>query len=164
MSKTAQSLTGIALQKFKKNFWGVFSFGFIVLLVLLSIFAYVLAPDNSQNANWGDLTIRSKKPGFEVKMLSVPLKEKPLSGFGDYVLQTMQDNMERGIYVINRKGKNFNDAAEQMTNYMFQFIQQSRRERITLRNKVESSSELFDWKVLRSYYDRAHDMALKRLE
>ncbi|MBC7390672.1 MAG: glycosyltransferase [Opitutaceae bacterium] len=93
----------------------------------------------------------------------VPAITSDLSGFGDYVLQTMQDNMERGIYVINRKGRNFNDAAEQMTNYMFQFIQQSRRERITLRNKVESSSELFDWKVLRSYYDRAHDLALKRL-
>ena len=94
----------------------------------------------------------------------VPAITSDLSGFGDYVLQTMQDNMERGIYVINRKGRNFNDAAEQMTNHMFQFIQQSRRERITLRNKVESSSELFDWKVLRSYYDRAHDLALKRLD
>lgn len=91
MSKTAQSLTGIALQKFKKNFWGVFSFGFIVLLVLLSVFAYVLAPDNSQNANWGDLTIRSKKPGFEVKMLSIPLKEKPASGFDDYFFGKEQD-------------------------------------------------------------------------
>lgn len=93
----------------------------------------------------------------------VPAITSDLSGFGDYVLQTMQDNMERGIYVINRRGKSFNDAAEQLTNYMFQFIQQNRRERITLRNKVESSSELFDWKVLRSYYDRAHDLALKRL-
>jgi len=93
----------------------------------------------------------------------VPAITSDLSGFGDYVLQTMQDNMERGIYVINRRGRSFNDAAEQLTNYMFQFIQQNRRERITLRNKVESSSELFDWKVLRSYYDRAHDLALKRL-
>jgi len=91
MSKTAQSLSGIALQKFKKNFWGVFSFGFIVLLLLLSVFAYVLAPDNSENANWGDLTIRSKKPGFEVKMLSIPLKEKPESGFSDYFFGKEQD-------------------------------------------------------------------------
>lgn len=91
MSKTAQSLSGIALQKFKKNFWGVFSFAFILLLLLLSVFAYVLAPDNSQNANWGDLTIRSKKPGFEVKMLSIPLKEKPASGFGDYFFGKEQD-------------------------------------------------------------------------
>lgn len=91
MSKNAQSLTGIALQKFKRNFWGVFSFGFIVLLLLLSIFAYVLAPDNSKNANWGDLTIRSKKPGFEVAMLSIPLKDTPESSFSDYFFGKEQE-------------------------------------------------------------------------
>lgn len=93
----------------------------------------------------------------------VPAITSDLSGFGDYILQTMQDNIERGIYVINRRGRNFHDSAEQLTNYMYQYVQQNRRERITQRNKVESSSELFDWKVLRSYYDRAHDLALKRL-
>jgi glycogen synthase len=94
----------------------------------------------------------------------VPAITSDLSGFGDYVLQTIPDNMERGIYVINRRGRSFHDAAEQMANYMFQYIQQNRRERITLRNKVESSSEMFDWKVLRSYYDRAHDLAQKRMD
>jgi len=93
----------------------------------------------------------------------VPAITSNLSGFGDYILQTMPDNAERGIYVVNRKEKNFHDAAEQMTEYMFNYVQQSRRGRITQRNKVESSSELFDWKVLRSYYDRVHDLALKRL-
>lgn len=83
MDKSTQSLTRIALQKFKRNFWGVFSFGFIVVLMLLSIFAYILAPDNSENANWGDLTIRSQKPGFEVKILSIPLKDKPQKSISD---------------------------------------------------------------------------------
>ncbi len=70
--KTATSLTGIALQKFKGNFWGVFSFGFLVLCVLLAIFAYALAPDNSENANQMHLSIHSKNPGFSVKMLTIP--------------------------------------------------------------------------------------------
>jgi glycogen(starch) synthase len=30
------------------------------------------------------------------------------------------------------------------------------------RNRVESISEVFDWKNLRSYYDTAHDLAIKR--
>jgi peptide/nickel transport system permease protein len=76
MDKTNHSLTGLALQKFKKNFWGVLSLVFIVLLVLVAIFAYVLAPDNTQNANWGDLAIHSKSPGFTVKMLAIPSKEE----------------------------------------------------------------------------------------
>lgn len=72
MSGRTNSLSQLALQKFKKNFWGVFSFWFIVLIGLISIFAYAIAPDNSQNANQMHLSIHSKKPGFKVKMLSMP--------------------------------------------------------------------------------------------
>lgn len=76
MDKTNLSLTGLALQKFKKNFWGVLSLVFIVLLLLIAIFAYVLAPDKTENANWGDLSIHSKSPGFTVKMLTIPSQEE----------------------------------------------------------------------------------------
>jgi peptide/nickel transport system permease protein len=48
---------------------------FIVILVLVSIFAYVLAPDNSENANQMHLFIQ-KPPGFNVNMLSIPLEER----------------------------------------------------------------------------------------
>ncbi len=70
--KKATSLTTIALQKFKKNFWGVFSFGFLVICVLVAVFAYALAPDNSQNANQMHLSIHSKAPGFKVQLLTIP--------------------------------------------------------------------------------------------
>lgn len=76
MDKTNHSLTGLALQKFKKNFWGVLSLVFIVILLFIAIFAYVLAPDKTVNANWGDLAIHSKSPGFRVKMLTIPSKEE----------------------------------------------------------------------------------------
>ena len=72
MSSTTNSLSALALQKFKNNFWGVFSFGFIVLIGLISIFAYAIAPDNSQYANQMHLSIHSKKPGFKVQMLTIP--------------------------------------------------------------------------------------------
>ncbi len=72
MKKTTTSLTGLTLQKFKKNYWGVFSFAFLVLCILVAIFAYVLAPDNSQNANQMHLSIHSKSPGFQVEMLTIP--------------------------------------------------------------------------------------------
>jgi peptide/nickel transport system permease protein len=86
MNNTTQSLTVIALQKFKKNFWGVFSFAFIVILVLVSIFAYVLAPDNSENANQMHLSIHSKPPGFNVNMLSIPLEERQEKTLSNYFL------------------------------------------------------------------------------
>src|SRR5690606_38398706 len=53
-------------------FWGVFSLGFLALCVLVAIFAYALAPDNSENANQMHLSIHSKNPGFSVKMLTIP--------------------------------------------------------------------------------------------
>ena len=86
MNNTTQSLTVIALHKFKKNFWGVFSFTFIVILLFVSTFAYVLAPDNSENANQMHLSIHSKPPGFNVNMLSVPLQEKQSSTVKNYFL------------------------------------------------------------------------------
>lgn len=86
MSQQAQSLTGIALQKFKKNFWGVFSFGFIVLVLFVAIFAYVLAPDSSMNANQMHLSIYSKSPGFEVKVLVIPQEESVNKSFKDYFI------------------------------------------------------------------------------
>ncbi len=70
----SNSLTQLALKKFKSNYSGLVSFGFIVLIGFLAIFAYVFAPDDSQNANQMHLEIHSKKPGFEVLMLSIPQK------------------------------------------------------------------------------------------
>lgn len=72
MSKSSRSLKQLALQKFKKNFWGVFSFYFIVIVGLVSIFAYLIAPDDSRFANQMHLSIHSKKPGFKVTMLTIP--------------------------------------------------------------------------------------------
>ncbi|WP_299520044.1 ABC transporter permease [Winogradskyella sp.] len=66
------SLTSLALQKFKKNFWGVFSLGIIICIGLISIFAYLFAPDASKNANQMHLSIHSKSPGFEVQILTIP--------------------------------------------------------------------------------------------
>ena len=66
------SLTSLALQKFKRNFWGVFSIVLIGLIGLISVFAYVFAPDTSINANQMHLSIHSKTPGFQVQMLTIP--------------------------------------------------------------------------------------------
>ncbi|WP_010179722.1 ABC transporter permease [Aquimarina agarilytica] len=72
MNQSTTSLSGLALQKFKRNFWSVLSLGLIVICGLIALFAYVLAPDNSQNANQMHLSIHSKPPGFKVGILSVP--------------------------------------------------------------------------------------------
>jgi glycogen(starch) synthase len=92
----------------------------------------------------------------------VPAITSDLSGFGDYVLQTIPDPEQKGIFVVHRQEKTFDESAEELTNMLWDFVQHSRRERIMQRNAVESSAELFDWKNLRVYYDRAYNLALAR--
>ena len=72
MTKTSNSLSSLALQKFKQNFWGVLSLGYIICCGLIALFAYAFAPDNSQNANQMHLSIHSKPPDFKVDVLTVP--------------------------------------------------------------------------------------------
>ena len=92
----------------------------------------------------------------------VPAITSDLSGFGDYVVNTIPDHDARGIYVINRRTQNFHEAAEELANEMLAFVKLTRKERIKQRNIVENSSELFDWKVLGEYYNKAHELALER--
>ena len=54
----------------------MFSLIFVILCGFVAIFAYLIAPDNSSNANQMNLEIHSKKPGFEVLMLSIPSNNK----------------------------------------------------------------------------------------
>ena len=93
MNKNSSSLTGIALHKFKKNLWGVFSFGIIVLFTFFAIFAYVLAPDNSTNANQMHLSIHSKPPGFKVLMLEIP-SDVATKETGDYLFGFKENHSE----------------------------------------------------------------------
>jgi len=81
MGNQSNSLISIALQKFKKNFWGVFSLGIITCIGLISVFAYVFAPDASKNANQMHLSIHSKSPGFKVQMLTIPSGAQSQQGF-----------------------------------------------------------------------------------
>jgi peptide/nickel transport system permease protein len=66
------SLTHLALQKFKKNIWGVLSFWYVVACLLVGVFAYILSPDDSENANNMALSIHSKSPGFTTKVIELP--------------------------------------------------------------------------------------------
>jgi glycogen synthase len=92
----------------------------------------------------------------------VPTVTSDLSGFGDYMMQIMKDYDEWGVHVLKRDKQSFEEASEELANILLKYVTISRRDRIILRNRVESISEIFDWGNLRSYYDTAHDLAMKR--
>ncbi|KAA3437866.1 glycosyltransferase [Rufibacter hautae] len=90
----------------------------------------------------------------------IPAVTSDLSGFGDYVKKNVKKHTDKGIYVVDRHERSFDDSAEQLTRDLFDFVEMSRRERITQRNKVEGLSEMFDWKKLLVHYERAYQLAL----
>ena len=71
-----QSPKALAWKRFRSNKLGMVSCGFVLLWALLALFAYLIIPDKTPNANRQILEISTKKPGFEVDMLMVP-KETP---------------------------------------------------------------------------------------
>ena len=93
----------------------------------------------------------------------VPAVTSDLSGFGSYLAHLMPDHAEKGLFVVNRRERSYDDAANQLTEIMFRYCQLSRRERITMRNTVESYSEHFDWHNLGRRYNDAHGLALDRV-
>lgn len=86
----------------------------------------------------------------------VPTITSDLAGFGDFVKQNISEKNHSGTYIIDRKGKSFDESANQLYMQMYRFLQLSRRERITHRNRVEASSVQFDWKYLIKYYEEAY--------
>jgi glycogen(starch) synthase len=94
--------------------------------------------------------------------LGVPAVTSDLSGFGSYLHQLVPDHASKGMYVVPRRHNDFHRAAEELTDRLFRFTSLSRRERVILRNSVESFSEHFDWHNLGQHYNEAHDLALAR--
>jgi glycogen(starch) synthase len=92
--------------------------------------------------------------------LGVPAVCSDLSGFGSYLNHLTPEQPDKGIYVVHRREQDFNAAADELTDRMFNVAQMGRRERIELRNYVEAFSEHFDWHNLGKRYHEAHRMAL----
>ena len=74
--KQNQSPKALAWKRFRSNKLGMVSCGFVILWALLALFAYLIIPDKTPNANRQILEISTKKPGFEVDMLMIS-KETP---------------------------------------------------------------------------------------
>ena len=99
---------------------------------------------------------------LEAMALGVPAVTSDLAGFGTYVLREMADLNLRGMRVIHRRNNPYETAAQELTNGCLDFLRLGRRERIAMRNEVESASGQFDWSKLGRYYAEAHALALTR--
>jgi len=73
-----QSPKALAWKRFRSNKLGMVSCGFVILWALVALFAYLIIPDKTPNANRQILEISTKKPGFEVDMLMIPKETPPV--------------------------------------------------------------------------------------
>jgi glycogen(starch) synthase len=92
----------------------------------------------------------------------LPSVTSNLAGFGDYVDRNIQGHEKQGMFIIDRKSKDFHQTAEELADILFKFVQMTRRERIALRYQSEEASLHFDWSNLGKYYDEAYRIAAKR--
>ena len=77
-AKNTQSPKALAWKRFRSNKLGMVALFFVLVWALLALFAYLVIPDKTPNANRQLLEISTKKPGFEVDMLMIP-KDTPLA-------------------------------------------------------------------------------------
>ncbi len=95
--------------------------------------------------------------------LGVPAITSDVSGFGSYIQQLLPDHENQGLYVLQRKNKEYFETAQRLADRLFRFSQTTRRQRVSLRNNIENFSVHFDWHNLGSLYHQAHELALDRI-
>ncbi len=100
---------------------------------------------------------------LECVVRGIPAITSDLSGFGDYLMQNFPDHDGSGMFVARRRGISFQATVGQVTEWLYGLTRLSRRERITLRNRVEGHADHFDWNNLGRYYVGAHKLALQRV-
>lgn len=97
---------------------------------------------------------------LECMASGVPAVTSDLSGFGDYLLRNMPDHEKGGMFVVERGKRTFDWSAKQLATFLYKFLRQDRRSRITQRNNVESYSSAFDWENLIKHYEEAYKLCL----
>lgn len=93
---------------------------------------------------------------LECMASGVPSITSDLSGFGDYLLKHFPDHNKHGMFVVERGKRTFDWSARQLAGFLYQFVRQTRRERINQRNNAENYSASFDWVNLVKYYEDAY--------
>lgn len=94
--------------------------------------------------------------------MGVPSITTNLSGFGCYMEDLIENTSDYGIYIVDRRMKSVDESINQLTDYMYDFAEKTRRQRINQRNRTERLSDLLDWKRMGLEYIKARQLSLKR--
>ncbi|XP_073418386.1 glycogen [starch] synthase, liver-like isoform X2 [Dendrobates tinctorius] len=84
----------------------------------------------------------------ECTVMGIPSVSTNLSGFGCFMQEHVADPAAYGIYILDRRFRSPDESCNQLTQFLYSFCQQSRRQRIIQRNRTERLSDLLDWRYL----------------
>jgi len=76
MSQQERSISQQTWKRLKKNKGAMFGLVVIIIASLVAVFAYIIAPDNSPNADLQTVEIQAKKPGYTQQFLKI-YEKKP---------------------------------------------------------------------------------------
>ena len=82
----SESLNILAWQRLKRNKLSFFALYYIVIAVFIALFAVVISPDSSPNANSMYIELAVQKPFTKVLFLEIPKNEKIESHFLESIL------------------------------------------------------------------------------
>ena len=92
-------------KRLKKNKGALLGLFVIILAILVSIFGYIIAPDNSPNADLQTVEIQAKKPGYSQQFLVIPDRKR--SGRQNWFAALLYGRQNNNRY-IPIKGYNIN--------------------------------------------------------
>ena len=81
-------------KRLKKNRGALFGLIVIVLAVLVSVFGYVIAPDNSPNADLQTVEIQAKKPGYTQQFIKIPSTNKIEGSWFEHFISGKKSNYQ----------------------------------------------------------------------
>ena len=81
MSRQEFSFSQQTWKRLKKNKGALFGLGIIILAVLVALFAYIIAPDGSPDADLQTVEIQAKKPGYSQFFLKIPAGKNYQTGW-----------------------------------------------------------------------------------
>ncbi|KAL1990009.1 hypothetical protein VTN49DRAFT_7206 [Thermomyces lanuginosus] len=98
----------------------------------------------------------------ECTVMGVPNITTNLSGFGCYMEDLIENPSDYGIHIIDRRLQSVDESINQLTQQMYDFAMQTRRQRINQRNRTERLGDILDWKRMGLEYVKARQLALRR--
>lgn len=99
----------------------------------------------------------------ECVVCGIPTITSNLTGFANFMERHAENCSENGVWVCDRRFKAPHESISQIADYMFEFCQLTRRERVELRYRTEKLSQLLDWTHLGRFYQDARNAALDAL-